>query len=66
METAAVESTFTDENVDAAWQYIKETVYMYGLFSEVNNTVADSGIITVVHDSRGFVLPGVCEYAPDF
>ena len=66
MDTAAAESTFTDENVDAAWQYIKDTVYMYGLFSAVNNTVADSGITSVFHDSRGFVLPGVCEYAPDF
>jgi hypothetical protein len=66
MDTAAAEDTFTPENVDAAWQYIKDTVYAYGLFSYVNNTVSVSGITEVFHDHRGFVLPGVCEYAPDF
>jgi len=66
MDTAAAEDTFTPENVDAAWQYIKDTVYAYGLYSSVNNTVSVSGITSVFHDSRGFVLPGVCEYAPDF
>jgi ABC-type transport system substrate-binding protein len=66
MDTAANEDTFTPENVDAAWQYIKETVYHYGLYSFVNNTVSVSGITEVFHDERGFVLPGVCEYAPDF
>ena len=66
MDTAANEDTFTPENVDAAWQYIKETVYDYGLYSFVNNTVSVSGITKVFHDHRGFVLPGVCEYAPDF
>jgi ABC-type transport system substrate-binding protein len=66
MDTAAAEDTFTPENVDAAWQYIKDTVYAYGLFSNVNNTVSVSGITEVFHDHRGFVLPGVCEYAPDF
>ena len=66
MDTAANEDTFTPENVDAAWQYIKDTVYAYGLFSYVNNTVSVSGVTQVFHDSRGFVLPGVCEYAPDF
>jgi ABC-type transport system substrate-binding protein len=66
MDTAAAESTFNDENVDAAWMYIKEQNYGYGLFSYVNNIVNVSGITSVFLDSRGFVVPGACEYAPDF
>ena len=66
MDTAAAEATFNDENVDAAWQYIKEQDYMYGLFSYVNNSVSVSGITSVFQDSRGFVVPGACEYAPDY
>ena len=66
MDTAAAQDTFTDANVDAAWQYIKDQVYMLGLFSYVNNTVSVSGITTVFQDHRGFVVPGACEYAADF
>ncbi len=66
MDTAAAKETFTPENVDAAWQYIKETVYSYGLFSYVNNIVSVSGITNVYLDERGFVVPGACEYTADF
>ncbi len=66
MDKAADQSTFTAENVDAAWQYIKDQDYMVGLFSYVNNIVSVSGITKVFLDERGFVLPGVNEYAPDF
>jgi ABC-type transport system substrate-binding protein len=66
MDTAAAEATFNDANVDAAWQYIKDQNYMLGLFSYVNNTVSASGITSVFQDSRGFIVPGACEYAADF
>jgi ABC-type transport system substrate-binding protein len=66
MNTAADESTFNDANVDAAWQYIKEQDYMMGLLSYVNNIVAVDGITKVHLDFRGFVVPGACEYAPDY
>jgi len=63
MDTAAAESTFNDANVDAAWQYIKDQDYMLGLFSYVNNIVSVSAITNVFLDSRGFVVPGACEYS---
>lgn len=66
IDTAAAKDTFTPENVDAAWQYIKDTVYSYGLFSYVNNIVSVSGITKVFLDERGFVVPGACEYSADF
>jgi ABC-type transport system substrate-binding protein len=63
MDTASGTDTFTPENVDAAWQYIKSQDYMLGLFSYVNNIVSVSGITKVFQDSRGFVVPGACEYS---
>jgi len=63
MDTAAAESTFTPDNVDAAWQYIKDQVYTLGLFSYVNNIVSTSSITSVYLDFRGFVVPGACEYS---
>lgn len=62
MDTASAEGTFNDANVDAAWQYIKEQNYMLGLFSYVNNIVSTSDVTSVFLDSRGFVVPGACEY----
>ncbi len=55
-----------DANVDAAWQYIKGQDYMLGLFSNVSNIVSVSGITSVFVDERGFIVPGACEYAPDY
>jgi ABC-type transport system substrate-binding protein len=66
MDTAAEQSTFNDANVDAAWQYIKDQDYMMGLLSYVNNIVSVSGVTKVHLDFRGFVVPGACEYAPDY
>jgi ABC-type transport system substrate-binding protein len=63
MDTAAADATFNDANVDAAWQYMKEQVYNLGLFSYVNNIVSTSGVTKVFLDSRGFVVPGACEYS---
>jgi len=31
-----------------------------------NIIVADSGVLKVVRDTRGQVIPGACEYASDF
>jgi ABC-type transport system substrate-binding protein len=66
MDKAADPSTFNDANVDAAWLYIKDQDYMLGLFSFVNNIVSVKGITKVFLDERGFVVPGACEYAPDY
>ncbi|HSN95060.1 MAG TPA: ABC transporter substrate-binding protein [Anaerolineaceae bacterium] len=52
----------SDANADAAWQYIKETNYMQALFSYVNNTVSFDQVTSVFLDSRGFIVPGACEY----
>ena len=50
MDTAAADATFTDDNVDVAWQYIKEQDYMQGLFSYVNNIVSVSRMTSVFLD----------------
>ena len=60
MTAAATDAS--EANVDAAWQYIKETDYMQGLFSYVNNIVSVSDVTNVFLDGRGFVVPGACEY----
>lgn len=57
---------FTAENVDAFHQYQKEQLYAYGMVSFYNNVVAVKGITKVVRDTRGQIIPGACEYAPDF
>ena len=59
---SAAKTDATDANADAAWQYIKETDYMQGLFSYVNNIVGISSLTSVYLDKRGFVVPGACEY----
>jgi hypothetical protein len=63
MDTAGTTSTFTADNVDAAWQYLKEQAYNLGLFSYVNNIVSTSSVTKVFLDERGFVVPGACEYS---
>lgn len=60
-----VSTDLTEANADAAWQYIKEQDYMQGLFSYVNNIVSISSVKSVFLDSRGFVVPGACEYAQE-
>lgn len=63
MDAAATNPS--DANADAAWQYIKEQDYMQGLFSYVNNIVSISSVKSVFLDSRGFVVPGACEYTQE-
>jgi ABC-type transport system substrate-binding protein len=62
----AAAADFTPESIDAFHQYQKEQVYAYGLLSFHNIVVAVDGITKVALDNRGQIVPGVCEYAPDF
>ncbi|MBC7249129.1 MAG: ABC transporter substrate-binding protein [Anaerolineae bacterium] len=64
--TASSLDGFNAENVDAFQQYQKEQLYAYGMISFYNNVVAVKGITKVVRDTRGQIIPGACEYAPDF
>lgn len=57
---------FNEANVDAFQQYQKEQLYAYGMLSFNSIIVADSGVLKVVRDTRGQVIPGACEYAADF
>jgi len=66
LDTASSADGFTPENVDAFHQYQKEKAYAYGLLSFYNNVVSVDGITNVVRDTRGQIIPGACEYAPDF
>ena len=64
--TASSMDGFTPDNVDAFNQYQKEQLYAYGMLSFFNNVVSVEGITEVVRDTRGQIIPGACEYAPDF
>ena len=66
LNTASSIDGFTPENVDAFHQYQKEQLYAYGMLSFFNNVVSVDGITKVVRDTRGQIIPGACEYAPDF
>jgi ABC-type transport system substrate-binding protein len=57
---------FNEANVEAFHQYAKEQLYSYPLLSFNSIIVADSGVLKVVRDTRGQVIPGACEYAADF
>jgi len=66
LDAASQLSGFTPEKLDAFQQYQKEQVYAYGMLSYFNNVVGVAGITKVVRDGRGQIIPGACEYAPDF
>ena len=62
----AAAANFDPESIDAFHQYQKDQVYAYGLLSFHNIVVAVDGVTKVALDNRGQIVPGVCEYAPDF
>jgi ABC-type transport system substrate-binding protein len=64
--TASSSDGFTPENVDAAQQYQKDKLYVYGMLSFNNIIVGVDGVSNIVRDTRGQVIPGACEYSPDF
>jgi len=66
LNTASSLDGFTPENVDAFQQYQKEQMYAYGMLSFKNLVVSVDGITQVVRDTRGQIIPGACEYSPDF
>jgi ABC-type transport system substrate-binding protein len=66
LENCSTIEGFTPENLDAFYEYEKEQVYAYGLFSYDHLVVIADGILSVVRDTRGQIIPGACEYAPDF
>jgi hypothetical protein len=66
LDTASSLDGFTPENVDAFQQYQKEQMYAYGMLSYMNLVVGVDGITKVVRDTRGQIIPGACEYSPDF
>ena len=66
MDAASSISGFIPENLDALYEYEKEQVYAYGLLSYYNLMVGVDGITSVAKDARNQIIPGSCEYAPDF
>ena len=66
LSTVASVDGFTPENLNAFNQYQRDQLYSYGLLSYYNNVVAVSGITAIVRDTRGQIIPGACEYSPDF
>lgn len=64
--TASSLAGYTPENVDAFNQYQKEQVYVYAMYSWVNNVVAVKGVTDIVRDTRGQIIPGACVYSSDY
>lgn len=56
---------FTDENIDAVHQYIKENMYAYGMVQPKNIDIwrTDLGITKTVHTRKGSVDFAASEYA---
>jgi ABC-type transport system substrate-binding protein len=66
LAAASAEGGQTEANLDAFVQYDREHVYSLGLLSWQNNIVSVAGVTKVFTDERGQIIPGACEYAPDF
>jgi ABC-type transport system substrate-binding protein len=66
LSTASSEAGFNPENLDAFVQYDRQQVYALGLLSWQNIIVSVSGVTKIYTDERGQIIPGACEYAPDF
>ncbi len=63
MKTAELAETHTQENVDAAWEYIMDNHWIYGLFLPLQNYVYNSDLITAFgFNNTGSVVPGGCTY----
>ncbi len=63
IQTAERAETHTQENVDAAWEYIMENHWVYGLFQPLQNYVYNSDLITGFgFNNTGSVVPGGCSY----
>ncbi len=59
-------STFTPESIDAFHKYQKDMNYAYGLLSFHNIVVAVEGVDKLVRDERNQIVPGSCEFSPEF
>jgi ABC-type transport system substrate-binding protein len=66
LSAASAEGGQTEANLDAFVNYDREQVYALALLSWQNNFVSVSGLTKVYTDKRGQIIPGACEYAPDF
>ena len=63
IQTAELAETHTQDNVDAAWEYIMENHWIYGLFLPLQNYVYNSELITAFgFNNTGSVVPGGCTY----
>ena len=62
LNAVVAEGGFTPENLDAFNQYQKEQVYVYALYSWINNVVTTKNITELVRDTRGQVIPGACTF----
>lgn len=53
----------TQENVDAAHQYLEDNAYVYGLYSKTTAFVHTDTITSIVTSAKGFLIPGACTYS---
>jgi ABC-type transport system substrate-binding protein len=65
-ETAANAPTHTPENMDAAWQYLKEIVPVYGICFSYNYYVGIKGIDEFYINDLTYIIAGANTYSDDF
>lgn len=62
-ETASALSTHTPENLDAAWQYLKEIDPVYSICFSYDYFVGTKLFDTFYLTDKDFIIPGACVYA---
>lgn len=62
-ETASALSTHTPENLDAAWQYLKEINPVYSICFSYDYFVGSKIFDTLYLTDKDFLIPGACIYA---
>jgi len=61
--TVCSEEGHTPANMDAFVAYEMEQCYVVGLAQQMDNFVTTKAVTKLVFDSKGFVVPGACDYA---
>lgn len=64
LQTCQNSTTYTDELMTELHYYMKDKVYVYGLFQPVIHTVTKAGTFeSVIYNSSYWLFPGACEYS---
>lgn len=66
-ETVITTEGHTEENINTYMDYIlRDQCYVYALYREEFNYVAEKGVDAVFINFKGYLLPGACTYSTEF